>query len=324
MGKIIIGIHGLGNKPGKALLERWWQESMMEGLKSIDPTLDLPHFELVYWADILNEKTLDPEIMDKENPLYLDERYVPASNEVPLDKHPVKEKIFQFLEKNMDKYFLNNDLSLNYAYISDSIIKKYFHEVDVYFTKDCDGEKGKYCRARDLIKQRTIDVLKKYATDDILLITHSMGSIIAYDILTFLLPDIEIDTFITMGSPLGLPFIIGKIAEDENFKLSGNQKLKAPPGIVNHWYNFADADDKIAFDKTLNDDYATNDRGIQAIDFLVENNFVSNGERNPHKSFGYLRNPDFAEILVNFIRKSGIKNNVPILQKMKNFFLGVR
>ena len=38
MSKIIIGIHGLGNKSRKALLEEWWKASIEEGLINIGKT----------------------------------------------------------------------------------------------------------------------------------------------------------------------------------------------------------------------------------------------------------------------------------------------
>jgi len=59
MRKVIIGIHGLGNKPPKYLLQRWWKDAMIEGLNSSDIQQSLPKFELVYWADILYEKPLN-------------------------------------------------------------------------------------------------------------------------------------------------------------------------------------------------------------------------------------------------------------------------
>ena len=31
--KIIIGIHGLGNKPPKETLEKWWKQAIADGLK---------------------------------------------------------------------------------------------------------------------------------------------------------------------------------------------------------------------------------------------------------------------------------------------------
>ena len=33
MPDIIIGIHGLANKPNKKTLEDWWKKSILEGLK---------------------------------------------------------------------------------------------------------------------------------------------------------------------------------------------------------------------------------------------------------------------------------------------------
>ena len=38
------------------------------------------------------------------------------------------------------------------------------------------------------------------------------------------------------------------------------------------------------------------------IDFLVVNNYEINGKRNPHKSYGYLRTPEFSNILNDFIQ----------------------
>ena len=35
MAKVIIGIHGLGNKPPKDILEKWWKLSIEEGFKKM-------------------------------------------------------------------------------------------------------------------------------------------------------------------------------------------------------------------------------------------------------------------------------------------------
>ncbi len=60
MSKIIIGIHGLGNKPPKELLARWWKEAILEGLRKNNYSAKDFNFELVYWADILHKNPLDP------------------------------------------------------------------------------------------------------------------------------------------------------------------------------------------------------------------------------------------------------------------------
>ncbi len=319
MAKVIVGIHGLGNKPPKETLEKWWQSAIEEGLYRINPVIEMPKFELVYWADILNEQALDLTIHDNENPLFLSEPYSSTLPNFKVDDHPLKKKVFDFVEGHLDDYFLNDDLSSKYSFFSDAVIKKYFREVDVYFTRDCEDAKGDLCHARDLIKSRFIEVISKYQEDEIILVSHSMGTIIAYDVLTFVHPEFQINTFVTMGSPLGLPFIVSKIAEEENFKLSGGKKLVAPPGIKHQWLNFTDPDDKIAFDHTLNDDYLANDKGIRAKDISIVNDYVFNGVRNPHKSFGYLRSPEFSAEIIKFI-KGERTDSIGTFKKIKRFF----
>ena len=62
MSKVIIGIHGLGNKPPKPLLKKWWKASIDEGLQKAGKT-DLKYqFEMVYWADILHKKPFQTDI----------------------------------------------------------------------------------------------------------------------------------------------------------------------------------------------------------------------------------------------------------------------
>jgi hypothetical protein len=48
MSKIIIGIHGLGNKPPKTILTEWWGKSILEGLKKYNFHIPDFEFELVY------------------------------------------------------------------------------------------------------------------------------------------------------------------------------------------------------------------------------------------------------------------------------------
>ena len=74
MSKIIIAIHGLGNKPPQDILKKWWKMAISEGLKHIGHFRLFFKFEFIYWADILHTNPLDPQIKDKDDPLYLDEQ----------------------------------------------------------------------------------------------------------------------------------------------------------------------------------------------------------------------------------------------------------
>src|SRR5260370_10951669 len=94
---------------------------------------------------------------------------------------------------------------------------------------------------RSTARQRLIDKLREHAGKRIMLIGHSMGSIIAYDVLRIVgrqTPPVPVDHFITIGSPLGLPHVKTKIYEEND--------LVRTPSVVGRWTNFADRRDVVA------------------------------------------------------------------------------
>ncbi|MCP5061441.1 MAG: hypothetical protein GY936_03140 [Ignavibacteriae bacterium] len=303
MNKIIIAVHGLGNKPPKETLEKWWLESMCEGLNNIGKFQFSPKFELVYWADILNDKPLSEKISDPKSLYFLDEKYVPESEVVEPRDDSMRERILNFLETQMDRIFLNDDLTSNFDIISETIFEKYFMELDVYYTKKENQEEEEIIPQKNIIRNRLSEVLKKHKGKEILLLAHSMGSIIALDVCNLLVPNINIDTFVTMGSPLGLPIIVSKIADElkeENPKLL---RLTTPENISKNWINYYDLEDSVAINYHLGIDYAENRNGVKVKGVNVFNNYEINGNENPHKSYGYLRTPEFSNLLSEFLTK---------------------
>lgn len=320
MENVIIGIHGLGNKPPKKLLENWWKKSMIEGLKTNEFNTYLPKFELVYWADILYDKALDLSEKDISNPFFLEEKYVEASNYFSDENHETREKIIDYLGLQLNRVFLNDDLSLNYTYITDAIVHRYFRDLEAYYAEEPGlSEVGQSTRTRKLIRERLITVLEKYRGFNIMLVSHSMGSIIAYDVLKFHVADIRINTFVTIGSPLGLPVIVSKIASEQKHLNLEESQVSTPAAVYGNWFNFADILDKVAFNFRLDDDFIENQHGIKPIDYLVVNNYEINNNRNPHKSFGYLRTPEFSVKLSEFVLSEKITFFKKLIRKSKNF-----
>lgn len=324
MAKVIIGIHGLGNKPSKEILEEWWRMAMQEGLDKLDKPYELPKFELVYWADILYEKPLDGQIEDKEDSYFLEEKYTTGFQHLVPEDHSLRQKVLDFLEGQLDKLILNDDFTINYNGITDAFIHRYFKDLEVYYAKECADQNDIRCTARKLIRECLVSVLEKYKDDEILLIGHSMGSIVAYDVLTFLDPDINIHTFITIGSPLGFPVVQGKIAAEWHSKRLVPPKLKTPSRVKKHWYNFADLKDKVALIYQLSKNYKANSRGIKPRDFVVNNDYQINDEANHHKSFGYLRTEPFSQVILEYINytKTSIYGKVKLylgIHRRKHF-----
>ena len=126
MKKVIIGIHGLGNKPPKDLLQKWWKNAIEEGLALSGINKNIPEFELVYWSDILHDKPLDPEEKDKRSPNFLDEPYTKAPKNFVAEKHAFLQKVVDFLTEELNKIFLNEDKTLNYSFITDALLRRYF------------------------------------------------------------------------------------------------------------------------------------------------------------------------------------------------------
>ena len=304
MSKVIIGIHGLGNKPPKPLLEKWWKASIEEGLQKAGKKEINYKFEMVYWADILHEEPLDENCNDPENPLCLVEKYVPANNNFIPEDHSTRRKIIDFLSEEVDSILLNKDFTLNYSFITDVILKHWFADLDIYY-REKNNHLG-ITAANELIRKRTAEIIKKYHNHEILVIGHSMGSIIAYDVMAFDLKNIEIDTFITIGSPLGLPVVKSKIAAERRLNHTNTRHLSAPSNVISHWYNFSDLADKVAFNYKLSDDFTINRHKVKPIDFVVNNDYAINGKANPHKSFGYLRTAEVSAKIIEFLeyRKS--------------------
>lgn len=318
MAKVIIGIHGLGNKPPGQLLEKWWKMSMIEGLKLNGHNKRLPRFELVYWADVIHSSPQSESETDRSSPYYIDEKYTKAPVDFHAENHDTRKKVVSFLGRQMNRIFLNEDLSLNYSFISDTIMKKYFRDLEIYYKENCTLKTGQTAPANEIIRGRLAQKLQEHRKDRIMLISHSMGSIIAFDVLSFLTPHINIDTLVTIGSPLGWPLVISRIA-DEQKKMTGSVKhLSTPPSVVRGWYNYSDILDKVAFNYKLSESFKPNSHGISPTDILVVNNYMSNGTPNPHKSFGYLRTPEFSELLAEFAGSGKITLGRKIVQHTGN------
>jgi len=324
MANVIIGIHGLGNKPPKKILEDWWMLSMAEGFGKKNLKVRSANFEMAYWADIIHKQSLDPEEMDPISPAFIDEKYEAASRDFVPEDISTRKRIVDFLGRQMNRIFLNDDLTLNYSFITDAVISRYFNDLEEYYSGTITTVNNAIYRTAYLIRGRLFDLLQKHRNDKIMLLSHSMGSVIAFDVLTFLARDIKINTFVTMGSPLGLPVVISRIAAEQKQRGIYKGRVTTPPGVVGNWYNFSDILDKVAFNYRLSDYFNENEAGVRPVDFLVVNDYETNGVRNPHKSFGYLRTPEFAEILNAFLATEKLSARKKLARKVSDLREGLR
>lgn len=313
MSKVIIGIHGIGNKPPKNLLKEWWEACISEGLEKLNFPKHNFDFDMVYWADILNKEPILPVETKNKNTHFLREKYIPEQNISSTEPSGFRKKVTDYLEKYYEKIIVDEIMSFDHPALTNFFIHYNVRELEAYFSQADFYYQGEKRIIKEVMMERLTTVLKKHRQKQILLIAHSMGSMISHDALLDKADGISIDTLVTLGSPLGQKYIIKKIESEHNHTF--HNRLKVPENIKKNWYNLSDPEDPIALVHILSDMYKSNSNGVRVIDKLVKNNYSNLGDRNPHKSYGYLRTPEVAEILSQFLTPE--KGNIfSFLKKM--------
>lgn len=137
----------------------------------------------------------------------------------------------------------------------------------------------------------------------VLLIGHSMGSVIAWDALWQMSresgDDLRVDLFMTMGSPLGQRYIQRRLKGADEV---GERRY---PANIRRWLNIAAVGELTAIDMRLRNDFAEMIRLglVESIeDFTVFNHFRTNGELNVHSEYGYLANEVTATLVRDWWR----------------------
>ena len=167
----------------------------------------------------------------------------------------------------------------------------------------------RYCGNENDIAEHTRQMLKlplRAASETdrpVLLIAHSMGSVIAFEALRQTSHDdgpvVAVDLLLTMGSPLGQRYI--------QRRLEGHDKtgILRWPNNIRRWINLTAVGDLTAIDPILGDDFAPmKEMGLIADieDRPLFNYFRLNGHLNVHSEYGYLVNEVTAKIVTEWWR----------------------
>ena len=313
--KRLFLIHGRGFKPYRPALEKLWFEAIEHGLARDDSDLlkayrHVPR-KLVYYGDISNE--------------FLSRR----AHEEPYDECGDlndRKCCLNRLKKYPRKQFLGNEGKIEYralpgraswketladilGSLTDAIglaepaIRKVAPDIGQYWEPD-------ESFGSDVRGELTLTLEKALcAGDDVMLVAHSLGSMIAYDVLwkfsyygeyrELRRRENQLSLLVTLGSPLGVDtvkrFLKGSAA-------SGQRRY---PYLLRRWENLAAEDDYVCHDETLCDDYRKMKRWdlIESIrDHRIYNLAVRDGKSNPHHGVGYLIHPCFIQILADWLK----------------------
>ena len=180
---------------------------------------------------------------------------------------------------------------------ADENVKRMLHGTNQYF----ENHNGDAELVRSIMREQLLQHINNGYK--VLLIAHSMGSIIAYDSIfqiSQMRPKIkDIDLFLTIGSPLGTHYVQNR--------LIGYHKNDANcfPSNIKKWVNISAKGDLVSMDETLNDDFNIMLKHdlIDAIEDKCDgvfNWYRNESGLNPHSAYGYLINPKLTEVVVDW------------------------
>lgn len=108
---------------------------------------------------------------------------------------------------------------------------------------------------RHQARQRVVDAI---GADTRVLVGHSLGSVLAYEVLCAN-PDLPVRSLVTLGAPLGIPNLIFDRLDPP--PLAAADRGAGPrgrwPGTARHWVNIADEGDVVALVKDLRGAFGT-------------------------------------------------------------------
>jgi len=297
--KKIVFIPGKNPKPHPLEHQRQLWRCLLEGVRRVDKSTarllakDEDCFQLIAWNHLYYEqyKSLEADL--------------PAIDALLARPGPSQEDREEASHWHLKTARLLYTIADHFPFLinllPDPSVKASIKETDRYFhNKDEIAD-----RVRELLKQ---PLRKMFANgDQVLLIGHSMGSVIAWDSLWELWNGEEnrgrVDLFLSLGSPLGMEFVRHRLlgaGADEAHRYTGN---------IHRWLNISSVGDLTALDRGVADDFngmlkAGLTQSIHDEFEDVYNYFRNQDGLNVHRSYGYLVNPHVGQAISNWWRQS--------------------
>ena len=319
--KKIIFVHGLGSKPPRDVAHDLWRHVLTENIRVVNPVLarsleQQPGvFASAYWADVVPHHIPD-------DPPYCRKLRVQVDRLIA-ERRAIRDRFHVGLGEKLGGFFQDRGLDLvkliaGALAVKDEVMTGFLRETELYAEDQYISD-----QMRAPLEQALRGAWNEGREP--VLITHSMGSFIAYDVLwRFAHRKTDgfaaynrrrVKMFVTMGSPLGDDTVRRLLFADQH-RLHGRRQF---PTNIDFWHNYACLGDVVAHQKNFATHFYTpmrelglfpKDRAFRTIDYAdLHNPFevVSHAgnrrgnRRNPHKSYGYLVQPRLGTWIEDFL-----------------------
>lgn len=273
----ITFIHGIANKPAADRLLEIWLRSLAQ-----DDGINLATrgitSSMVYWADVMYAnpaedegayESVDAEVSVRDEDENLgwsaklagDEKAFVASLAGKLNFAAASPQDDNFAPPKTDEPGFER-IPLPW-FLKRRLMKILLKDVHHYlFNADFSPRPEETYKVQDELRQRFISTLRRDAEANAgngphIVISHSMGTVIAYDCLKNAPECPEIDQFMTIGSPLGLDEV------QDNLKPGWSREDGFPSlKVKGSWVNVFDRLDPVALDARLANDYRRNGEAV--------------------------------------------------------------
>lgn len=293
----IVYVHGIGNKPPATVLKCQWDRALF-GVEQGDRS------RMAYWVNRELYPTplaatcstgdnvrVDDDEMSTRTVLALSTARArdvahPVEREIKaLTADPVRQAWLQTIADKLVNHTVVADVQVRTRSVSGKVLlmpaplrRMVSERLTRAFLRDVHDFLFD-AKQRDTMEQALIDRLAA-GGDPFIVVAHSQGSMIAYDVLRRLDPaQFKIPLFITIGSPLGLQEV-----QDALRQWTGG-RLPFPP-CVDRWLNFAERLDPVAFDNDISDDFEGRIVNVARIGLNQDSPL------HPHSATGYLENEE--------------------------------
>jgi 3',5'-cyclic AMP phosphodiesterase CpdA len=312
----VVFIHGIENKPAADQLLAIWHDSL-----AAEHGIDLAGAgctsRMVYWADVLYESPMAEAVVEET----LASEASSAASQAVVD-------ISQAVEGSSVEAKFIAGLAGKYAAVAlqavateaiaapagsrteervplpwsikEPLMAQFLRDVHHYlFNVEYSPRVGVTYRVRDEIRRRFVETLKDRAgtSGPYVVVSHSMGTVIAYDCLKGVADCPSVDALMTIGSPLGL--------DEVQDKLPGWSRETGFPSrqkVSGDWANVFDPLDPVCgFDPRLANDYEENGSAV------IEDIIVRNSGWWRHSIDKYFLRPKLRNALRSMLRLSGIE-----------------
>jgi hypothetical protein len=300
-------IHGRGDKPEIAALEGLWREALRAGIARDFPdrlpALKRTRIELVHYGDLARQ------VLAKKGRKY-DEALDLADQRKALADLAARAKSKDFRREHYERLPGKTPIrefladvgapALAALGLKDRALGRYMPELVDYWRKD-----GTLRAADGRLLTALIAAFER--GERVLLVSHCIGAVIAYNALRALsrggvadgvFAERKVDVWLTLGAPLG----------DESVKqrLDGAdvKGLERYPSNVVAWCNVAAEDDYVCHDETVENDYREMlaARLVSRIDDArIYNLALRYGRSNPHNALGYLVHPRVSRTVAEWL-----------------------